>query len=44
LRTQLYIAAEIGIIAKEQTQKFINNTKEISAMLVSLIKTRREKF
>ena len=44
LRTQLYIAGEVGIISKEKSQEFIGITKEISAMLFSLIKTRQEKF
>ena len=44
LRTQLYIAGEGGIISKEKSQEFIGITKEISAMLFSLIKTRQEKF
>ena len=44
LRTQLYIAAEIGIITKDKSQEFIKITKEISAMLFNLIKTRQEKF
>ncbi|MGC9338051.1 MAG: four helix bundle protein [Candidatus Cloacimonadia bacterium] len=44
LRTQLYIAAEIGLISKQKSKEFIVITKEISAMLYSLIKTRQEKF
>ena len=44
LRTQLYIAGEVGIISKEKSQEFIGITKEISAMLFSLIKTRQKKF
>lgn len=44
LRTQLYIAGKLEIIPKEASQEFIKNTKEISAMLFSLIRTRREKF
>ena len=44
LRTQLYIAGELGIIPKEKSYEFIAITKEISAMLFSLIKTRKEKF
>jgi len=43
-RTQLYIAAEIGIITKDKSQEFTGITKEISAMLFNLIKTRQEKF
>lgn len=35
LRTQLYIAAEIGIITKDKSQEFIKITKETSAMLFS---------
>lgn len=36
LRTQLYIAAEIGIITKDKSQEFIKITKETSAMLFSV--------
>ena len=44
LRTQLYIAGELGIISKERTKELIGVTKEISAMLYKLIKTRQENF
>jgi len=44
LRTQLYIASEIGLISKQKSKELIEKTKEISAMLFSLIKTRQEKF
>jgi len=44
LRTQLYIASEIGLISKQKSKEFIAITQEISAMLYSLIKTRQEKF
>jgi len=44
LRTQLYIAQEIQMINREQSLKFIKQTKKISAMLHNLIKVRREKF
>ena len=44
LRTQLYIAQEIGELNKEFASKFINETKTISAMLYNLIKVRKEKF
>jgi len=42
--TQLYIAGELGIISKERTKELIGVTKEISAMLYKLIKTRQENF
>ena len=38
LRTQTYIGIEIGYIPKKTGNHWINETKEISAMLVSLIK------
>jgi len=44
LRTQLYIAYEIGLITKDSFEEFIQSSKEISAMLFSLIKTRIERF
>jgi len=44
LRTQLYIAGQLGIISKERTKELIGITKEISAMLYKLIKTRQENF
>jgi len=44
LRTQLYIAGELGINSKERTKELIGVTKEISAMLYKLIKTRQENF
>jgi len=44
LRTQLYIASEIGLISKQKSKELIEKTKEISAMLFNLIKTRQEKF
>jgi len=44
LRTQLYIAKEIGMIIEKQNVDFIEQTRKISAMLANLIKVRREKF
>ena len=44
LRTQLYIAQEIGELKKELANKFIKETKTISAMLYNLIKVRKENF
>lgn len=44
LRTQLYIAQEVGEINKDLASKLIKETKTISAMLYNLIKVRKEKF
>ncbi|CAH0527283.1 four helix bundle protein [Vibrio hippocampi] len=38
--TQLYIASELGYIRKTQAIEFINEAKQISAMLAQLIKIR----
>ncbi len=43
LRTQLYLAAELKFISKEESTEFINKTKRVSAMLQNLIKARRAK-
>ncbi|PKN51557.1 MAG: four helix bundle protein [Deltaproteobacteria bacterium HGW-Deltaproteobacteria-13] len=39
LRTQVYIAQQIGIYKNAQTTKFVNELKEISSMLQGLIKS-----
>ena len=44
LRTQIYIAREVGEIAEEQTMKLVQECKEISAMLHALAKTRKSKI
>ena len=44
LRTQLYIAHEVGILKKDAALRFIHKAKEISSMLHGLIKTRCERF
>ncbi len=44
LRTQLYLALELDLLAKETGQVLLEKTKKISAMLHNLIKTRKEKF
>lgn len=44
LRTQLYIAIEIGELGKETGKEFIEKSQKISAMLMKLIKTGKEKF
>lgn len=41
LRTQVYIGIDIGYIPKETGMAWVNETKEISAMLVGLIKSIR---
>ena len=42
LRTQLYLAKKLGILPAED--KLVDATKEISAMLTSLIHTRKKNF
>ena len=39
LRTQVYIAKQIGIYKSTQTTKLVNELKEISSMLQGLIKS-----
>jgi four helix bundle protein len=42
LRTQTYIGMEIGYIGKITGKNWIQETKEISAMITSLVKTNRQ--
>lgn len=42
LRTQIYIGMEIGYIDREVGEPWIQETKEISAMITGLIKTRQK--
>jgi four helix bundle protein len=42
LRTQTYIGMEIGYISKITGKNWIQETKEISAMITSLVKTNRQ--
>jgi four helix bundle protein len=44
LRTQVYIGMDIGYIDKEKGRHWIKETKEISAMLVALMKHRRSRI
>ena len=44
LRTQIYIGMDIGYIEQGKGKEWINETKEISAMLFALIKTRRKRL
>jgi four helix bundle protein len=44
LRTQLYIARQIGLFKSEDSETYIEKTRKISAMLYKLIQTRIEKF
>jgi len=44
LRTQLYIAMTTGTIEHQKASELIETTKKISAMLYSLIQTRKNKF
>lgn len=43
LKTQLYIAQALGYIDKEQSETYIAECKEISAMLTGLINKLKEK-
>ncbi|GAU08826.1 four helix bundle protein [Desulfoplanes formicivorans] len=43
LRTQLYIAQQVGFLNKKHCQDYIGETQEISAMLSGLIKTIQHK-
>ncbi len=43
LRTQIYIGVEIDYISGEISKQWINETREISAMLVGLIRSKRNK-
>ena len=44
LRTQLYLATDIGIIEKEVALGLVDRCKKISSMLYNLIQTRRRNF
>jgi len=44
LRTQIYIGMKIGYIAKESGNKWIQETREISAMLVGLSDSIKDKL
>ena len=44
LRTQTYIGIEIGYITKDTGKHWITETKEISAMLIGLIKSLRTTY
>lgn len=44
LRTQLYIANSMQMLDKNISEKLIDKTKKISAMLYNLIQTRKQKF
>ena len=39
LRTQMYVAAEPGLLEKDQSRHMISESKEISAMLQGLIRS-----
>ena len=41
LRTQIHIGREIGYLESDSAKKWIQESKEISAMLTALIQTRR---
>lgn len=40
LRTQVYVGIEAGYISKELGMRWVQETKELSAMIVGLIKAR----
>jgi len=41
LRTQIYIGIDIGYVPDEKGKRWIKETREISAMLVGLIRSKR---
>jgi len=41
LRTQIYIGIDIGYIPDKIGKEWINETRELSAMLVGLIRSKR---
>ena len=44
LRTQLYLAIELEYVSREKGERLLQNTREISAMLYGLIRTRKRNF
>lgn len=44
LRTQLYLAREIGILAPEMCKELVERTRKLSAMIRKFIKTRVDNF
>jgi len=44
LRTQIYLAIEIGVFDKAIGDELLESTKKISAMLHNFIKVRKERF
>ena len=42
LRTQLYLAIELGYVEKKSGLEFVENTRKISGMIQGLIKVRKE--
>ena len=44
LRTQLYLAMEVGYMDKTMGMELLERTRKISAMIYKLIQTRKDKF
>ena len=44
LRTQIYLAKEIGVFDKANGNELLESTRKISAMLHNYIKVRKERF
>lgn len=44
LRTQLYLAMEVGLMDKTIGAELVERTRKISAMIYKLIQTRKTKF
>jgi four helix bundle protein len=42
LRTQLFLAREVGVIQREEVEGFVEMTKKISAMITKLIQSRKQ--
>lgn len=44
MRTQIYLAIEVGMLDKSIGTELLERTRKISSMLYKLINTRKEKF
>lgn len=44
LRTQIYLAVDVGILEKGVGNELLESTKKISGMLYNFIKVRKERF
>ncbi len=44
LRTEVYLGIELGYLDREQGMLLLQQSREVSAMLFGLIRTRKQKF